>query len=92
MKELPSLEEAQNPLVNARRATISGQPMSTSGLARAKRLCAFCKKPFAVAGIKQKFCSNRCRLLFWAAGEIVREFQAGNADGLKETVKKIAKL
>jgi hypothetical protein len=31
---------------------------------------------------KQKFCSNRCRLLYWAACEIAKQFQAGRANGL----------
>lgn len=88
MKELPSLKEAQNPRVNARRATFTDSAIPRPGSKRAKPACAFCKSKFPITRIKQKFCSNRCRLLFWAAGEIIKEFQVGKAEGMREAVKK----
>jgi len=35
-----------------------------------------------------RFCSARHRLLFWALDEIVKEWQAGKAEGLREKIKK----
>jgi len=79
---------AQNPFVNARRRTILRESESKAALPN-QRLCLSCQKKFDQIRPKQKFCSNRCRLLYWAAREIIREYSAGNAAGLREMIEKI---
>lgn len=70
----------QNPLVNASRAKISGKSERMDGQKKIPCLC--CQREVRLSRPKQRFCSSRCRLLFWAAGEIARQFRAGKADGL----------
>jgi hypothetical protein len=50
--------------------------------------CGCCRRPLAKVG--QKFCSPRCRLLSWAAQQILSACRMGQADGLRETISKIA--
>ena len=85
MKVVPGPGIAQDPIVNARRGTISGG--SEENPIRSACLC--CSKKFRVTRPTQRFCSSRCRLLFWAAGEIVREYEAGNAAGLREMLERL---
>lgn len=33
------------------------------------------------------FCSPRCRLLSWAAHELLKAYQAGRADGLQAIIR-----
>jgi endogenous inhibitor of DNA gyrase (YacG/DUF329 family) len=79
---------AQNPFVNARRGEISAgsNPMAAS---RIKKACLYCCKDFTVVMPRQRFCSNRCRLLYWAAGEIMNDYRSGRAKGLREVVKRL---
>ena len=79
---------AQNPIVNARGRTIPRESESKTALLN-RRPCLSCQKNFSQIRPKQKFCSNRCRLLYWAAREIIREYSAGNAAGLREMIEKI---
>lgn len=51
--------------------------------------------PYCLAEIKpgkrgRRFCTPRHRLLYWAAGEIVKEYQAGRAEGLKVLIKRLS--
>src|SRR4030042_573433 len=89
MKKLPSPEVAQDPIVNARRGTISGGPESLAGI-RSSAYCLCCQKGFSLMRIKQKFCSSRCRLLYWAAGEIIKEWRAGSASGLVKLLRELS--
>ena len=78
----------QNPIVNASRAMISGGS-EDKGAPTSKRLCLCCAKDFRVIRTKQKFCSSRCRLLYWAAGQILREYSAGKASGLRVILERL---
>jgi hypothetical protein len=53
-----------------------------------RRSCGCCGSPLTKAG--QKFCSSRCRLLSWAAQQILEACRVGQGDGLRETISKIA--
>lgn len=88
MKKPLSPGLAQNPFVNARRRTIPRESESRA-VRSSQRACLSCQRNFDQTRPKQKFCSNRCRLLYWAAREIMREYSAGNAAGLRELIDKI---
>lgn len=51
--------------------------------------CGFCLKRFRPYRRSQRFCGARCRLLFWAAGELVRERAAGNAEGVRDIIERL---
>jgi hypothetical protein len=70
----------QNPVVNAPRAKISGKPDRRDGQNTIPCLC--CLREYRASRPKQRFCSSRCRLLYWAACEIARQFHEGRAQGL----------
>ena len=88
MKKSPDPGIAQNPIVNACRGTISGGSKERAAPIN-RRVCECCSKLFCIRRSKQRFCSSRCRLLYWAAGEIAREYSAGNACGLREFFEKL---
>ena len=72
-----------NPLVNA---------SSGANGASSKDIlvsCEFCLKSFQPYRSSQRFCGARCRLLFWAAGELVSEREAGNAAGIQHFIEKL---
>jgi len=75
----------QNPSLTMYRETISGKTSWTT----CKCCCKFCEREFRALTQKREFCSSRCRLLFWAAGEIVKEFRAGRANGLKNLIQEL---
>lgn len=43
--------------------------------------CAVCLKPYQ-GKARQRFCSARCRLLHWAARELLKTYREGCARGL----------
>jgi hypothetical protein len=88
MKTMLRLGMVQNPIVNASRATISGRSEDKAG-STSRRLCLCCTKGFRLIRPKQRFCSSRCRLLYWAAGQIVREYSAGKASGLRDILERL---
>jgi len=90
MKKLLSPEVAQDPIVNAHRGTISNGSESSARIAGSSS-CLCCYKSFSLFRTKQKFCSSRCRLLYWAAGEIVKEYKAGSASGLVNLLRGLGK-
>jgi len=51
--------------------------------------CGFCLKRFKPKSRLNRFCGARCRLLFWAAGELVREWAAGNAEGIRGIIERL---
>ena len=70
-----------DPLVNAR---------SGANVARRREIsCRLCLKTFKPKSRLNRFCSTRCRLLFWAAGEIVREYLAGEAPGIRDVIERL---
>jgi hypothetical protein len=81
---------AQNRIVNARRHTIEAAPRAEAPHLGTKA-CTCCAKDFQALHSRQKFCSNRCRFLYWAAGEAVREYLAGHAPGLGGMLEKLRK-
>jgi endogenous inhibitor of DNA gyrase (YacG/DUF329 family) len=88
MTKLPSAEVAQNPIVNARRGTISARSEAKAAPI-SKKPCLSCGQNIRLIRPKQRFCSSRCRLLYWAAGEIVKEYVAGNASGLQDIIDRL---
>jgi hypothetical protein len=90
MKKPPNQGMAQNPFVNAPRGTISDGSDSLPGRTSSGS-CLCCLKSFSPIRIKQKFCSSRCRLLYWAAGEIIKEWRAGSASGLTDLMQEMDK-
>lgn len=73
----------QNPLVNASRGT-NGAPPKDNLMP-----CGFCLKKFRSYRPSQRFCRARCRLLFWAAGELLRERSEGNAEGIRSIIERL---
>jgi len=52
--------------------------------------CKFCRLKLKPRAQPRRFCSDRHRLLFWAAGEILVEWKKGRAGGLREIIRVIA--
>lgn len=78
----------QNRIVNARRDTTERAPRAEAARLGLKA-CSCCAKEFQALHSRQKFCSNRCRLLYWAARKVVEEHLAGNAPGIREILGKL---
>jgi len=72
-----------NPLVNA--------SSEANGASRKDIFvsCGFCLKRFRPYRRSQRFCGARCRLLFWAAGQLVRERAAGKAEGIRGLIERL---
>jgi endogenous inhibitor of DNA gyrase (YacG/DUF329 family) len=51
--------------------------------------CLTCERPFKSKNKKREFCSDRCRLLFWAVSTLVKEWKAGKANGLRDIIQKL---
>ena len=56
---------------------------------RIELTCLTCGARFIVRGPGQRFCSSKCRMLFWAAGEIVKMICTGRGEGLKRILDRI---
>jgi len=74
----------ENPSLTMGREAISQNRMLTTC-----KCCKLCEREFRALTQKGEFCSSRCRLLFWAAGEIVKEFRTGRANGLKNLIQEL---
>lgn len=85
-KGKPNPEKGQNLVVNEPRATISDNSDGRSGPGKKKR-CLGCSKGFKPVVAKQEFCSGRCRLLYWAAKEIVKELNNNENTGIRKVLK-----
>jgi hypothetical protein len=72
----------RDPLVNARRRANGGK----SGDILVP--CRFCLKRFKPKSRLNRFCESRHRLLFWAAGELVKEIAAGKAAGIRDVLER----
>ena len=86
MESLPTPEEAQDPVVNELRATISGKS-DVGAVHKQKKACLSCSRRFVPVVAKQEFCSGRCRLLYWAAKEIIKELGRNRAAGLQKVLR-----
>lgn len=75
------MKEGQGSSLTATTATISGK----EGL----RTCWTCERPFRSKNKRREFCSDHCRLLFWAVKVLVKEWKAGRANGLKDKIQKL---
>ena len=53
-------------------------------------VCACCLVELHAKKPDQRFCSSRCRLLYWAAGALLGAFRAGRADGLKDRIRELS--
>jgi len=51
--------------------------------------CQVCENPLTDKKSNSKFCSPRCRLLFWAVKVLVKEWKAGRVNGLREMIQKL---
>lgn len=52
-------------------------------------LCQTCEGRFKRKKKRQKFCSDRCRLLFWAATTLIKEYKAGRINGLRSLLREL---
>lgn len=52
-------------------------------------LCQTCEGSFKPKKKRQIFCSDRCRLLHWAASTLVKEYKAGNINGLRGLLQEL---
>ena len=85
-----------DPTVNAFSRAISDKPGGFPGSAGDRpaesvnaKSCPCCEREFKPRRRNQHFCGDRCRFLSWAAGELVREHLAGNADGLRDMIGRL---
>jgi Zn finger protein HypA/HybF involved in hydrogenase expression len=74
---------AFNKASTAARATIEDQ--------KGQILCLCCKDQVKAGKQKKLYCSDHCRRLFNAALEILSEWKAGRADGLKPIIEELRK-
>lgn len=72
-----SVRMGQNSPANASGEANAGPPEHSLGS------CQFCLKEIKRYRPTQRFCGNRCRLLYWAAGQIAKERELGNAEGIR---------
>jgi hypothetical protein len=54
--------------------------------------CKLCLLRLKPRPQKRSFCSDRHRLLYWAAGEILVEWKKGRADGLRDIIRELGKV
>jgi hypothetical protein len=66
-------------------------------LSLATEKCAVCLKPFHPKRIvndtsrRRRFCSSRCRTVWWGLQALRRELEAGNAEGIREAVQNLSR-
>ena len=55
--------------------------------------CRYCGSKLKADGPRRDrgFCGARHRLLFWALGEIVKDFKAGQAEGIREAIQNLSR-
>lgn len=69
--------------------TPPGRAISETG---AGRTCKVCRGPLGRGKRNREFCSPRCRLLKWGAEALLEAHRAGQVDGLRDTIRKIAEV
>lgn len=64
-------------------------------LAHSTEKCAVCLKPYSPKHIvndnsrRRRFCSNRCRMLGWAAKALADALASGQAEGLRGELRRL---
>jgi hypothetical protein len=53
--------------------------------------CLCCDREFEPKRSKQRYCCPRCRLLAWAAAELLKEYRAGKIPGLRALIIEFGK-
>lgn len=79
--------KARKPAVQS--LTPQGATISSDSKLSTLKSCLCCEAEFKPKTSKRAFCKDRCRLLYWAAGEIVKEYQAGRASGLEAFIEQL---
>jgi hypothetical protein len=69
-------------LLTARREAISGNQTSATR-------CEVC---LGLVGKGKKICSPRCRLVRWGAKAFLKAYRAGEADGLRDTIRELVEV
>jgi len=54
------------------------------------RICLTCRGEFRPLRPWQVYCSDKCRLVHWAARALDEAFKEGRADGLRDAVRELA--
>jgi len=70
---------------SSRALTLQGEAIS----ARSDKVCGTCGRTLQASGDRQRFCSPRCRLLAWAAKELVRAIREGSVEGLRAEFREL---
>jgi len=64
---------------------VGGRPVESVNA----KTCLVCEREFRPRKPWQTFCSARCRRLAWAVKELVREYLAGKANGLRDAIERL---
>jgi len=73
------------------RASVNGY-QSHDLRSKTRNTCDTCLSSLLPLKRERHFCSDKCRLLHWALKEIIKEFKAGKANGLKGLIKELAEV
>ena len=73
----------QNQLLTVHTSTNSNRPR--------ERYCLCCEKELKSKNSRRKFCSDKCRLFFWAVSTLIKEFKAGRVNGLRHLIQELCK-
>lgn len=68
----------------APRRPLTARPRASESIStgNGERRCLTCETMFVSSNRLRVFCSDRCRLLFWSAKQVVSAVRSGNAAGL----------
>jgi len=53
------------------------------------RYCLTCEKEIKSKNPNKKFCRDRCRLLHWTVNILIKEYKAGQVNGLRDLIKEL---
>lgn len=71
------------------KATVNGH--LSHDLSQAKpAACLCCESPLEGNNSRKKFCCGKCRMFYWIMEEIIKEFKAGRANGLRGLIKELS--
>lgn len=70
--------------------TAQGEAIEASRAATTLK-CASCLKPLRPKRARRRFCCDRCRLLYWAVGALIKAMEEGKADGLRPIIEELKK-
>jgi hypothetical protein len=60
--------------------------------AQGEALCSCCRAELTASKQAKRFCSERCRLLSWAAGELLKAIREGRAEGMIDLIREMSDL